>query len=58
MKIATVEAVEDLQDIHRGLHAAMDALIRSKDAKKTEEILHQIDQRMTSWIKQTKVAKL
>ncbi|WP_309668305.1 hypothetical protein [Tabrizicola sp.] len=57
MKQANKEAIEDVKDMHRGLHMAMEELIKRKDYARSETILHQIDQAMSRWINQTKVTK-
>lgn len=51
---ANSEAIDDIQDMHRGLHIAMDHLINRSDTAKAEEVLRQIDLRMSRWINDTK----
>ena len=52
-KIATLEVIEDLQDLHNGLQLAMDKLIRDKDYTEAEVILRQVDARMSQLINTT-----
>lgn len=43
------------EDIHRGVHAAMDALIRQKNAAEAERILRMVDERTTAMLRQAVV---
>ena len=44
-----------VQDLQRGLHASMDALITDKNPEEAERILRMVDERMTALINQTEV---
>jgi hypothetical protein len=57
MKAATKSAVEDVEDMHRGVHLALEALVNQKDKARAEEILRQLDSRMASWLNTTQVAR-
>lgn len=56
MQVATKEALEGVQDMHRGLHLAMEELIRNKDYDRAEQILRQLDQVMSRWLNDTKIS--
>lgn len=53
-KLATREVIDDIKDIHRGVHVAMDNLITAKNYKEAEIVLRQIDARMTELINSTR----
>lgn len=52
---ANNELIARLQDLHRGLHEAMDAFIKDKDCSRGETILRQMDQHLTETLNQTKL---
>ncbi|MBB4113477.1 arsenate reductase-like glutaredoxin family protein [Rhizobium sp. BK226] len=41
---------EELEDLKRGLHVAMENLINQKDYDEAERVLRQLDQRLVSLI--------
>ena len=45
-ELASTEVINDLVDIHRGLHVAMEHLISSRNYSEAERVLRQVDQRM------------
>jgi hypothetical protein len=47
---ANKDTIDDLNDIHQGLHVAMDAVFNENDLTKLKLTLRQIDERMTSLI--------
>ena len=47
--------VATVQDLHRGLHASMEALVTEKNPAEAERILRMVDERMTALINQTEV---
>lgn len=49
-KKANQATIDDLMDIHRGLHVAMDAGIRDKNYQVLEVTLRQIDDRLKNLI--------
>jgi hypothetical protein len=50
------KAVADkLLDLHKGLHVAMDALIKKQDYEKTQLVLHQMDEQFTRLINLVKI---
>lgn len=49
-ELASAEVIGDLEDIHRGLHVAMECLINARDYSEAELVLRQIDQRMARLI--------
>ncbi|WP_161806038.1 hypothetical protein [Gemmobacter sp. LW-1] len=57
MKVASKDAIDDIQNIHQGIHLALDALVRSKDYRRSEELLRQIDQLTAHWLNTVKVAR-
>jgi hypothetical protein len=56
-KTANKEAVDAVQDMHRGLHIALDNLVNRNDTAKTEEILRELDFHMTRWLNQINTVK-
>ena len=54
VKKANSDAIDDIKDMHRGLHIAMDHLITRNDPSEAEKILRELDQRMLLWLNQTK----
>ncbi|MBN9018457.1 MAG: hypothetical protein J0H11_13645 [Rhizobiales bacterium] len=54
----TQEVEGELQDIHRGLHIAMDRLIAQRDYDEAETVLRQVDQRMSTLINKSKVVSV
>ena len=42
-ELASAEVINDLEDIHRGLHVAMDHLISSGNYSEAELVLRQVD---------------
>lgn len=57
VKLATVEVLDEIKDLHNGLKMAMDNLIRSKNYSEAERILRQVDLRMTNLINSTKPSR-
>ncbi len=58
MKYVATKALKDqIDDIHRGLHIAMDALINKKDYRRTEEVLREVDHYLSIIVSETKVAR-
>lgn len=57
MKAATKNAIDAVQDMHRGVHLALEAHVNQKDGARTEEILRQLDHMMASWLNTTKVVR-
>ncbi len=49
-QFASPNVISDLKDLHRGLHVAMDSLIKSKDYPEAEVVLRQLDDRLTHLI--------
>lgn len=56
--IVNHEAEALILDLHRGLHAAMDALIENKDYDEAEVILRQMDERFRTFINGAKTARI
>lgn len=56
-KEANKEAFDAVKDMHRGLHIAMDHLLRNKDLDRAKPILQELDFHMSNWLNQTKVTK-
>lgn len=50
------EAADTIIDLHKGLHAAMDALIRDRDNDQAELILRQMDDRFSRLRREMKIA--
>lgn len=58
-EFAYTQAVEDeLQDLHRGLHYAMDQLLNRQDYDESEKTLRIIDQRLSHLINRTTVSRV
>ena len=55
MNAISKSAESDLQEIHRGLHLAMQKLINDKDAGGAEVILRQLDVRLANFLNNAKV---
>jgi len=51
------EAEETLLDLHRGIHAVIEALDRRDDPDKALEIARQVDVAMTNFINRARVAR-
>jgi hypothetical protein len=47
---ADKEAIDGVQHLRQGLHAAMTALLTKGDLKETELILRQLDARFGQWL--------
>ncbi len=56
--VATKELKDQIDDLHRGLHIAMEAVIRQKDYRRAEEVLHEMDHYLTLMVTETKVARV
>lgn len=56
--VATKELKDKIADIHRGLHIAMETLIKQKDYERTEQLLREIDFYLTQMVNETKVARV
>ncbi|TCP21788.1 hypothetical protein [Rhodovulum adriaticum] len=52
---ANREARDGIQQIHRGVHMALDALENQNDPETAARILRQIDVAMVDWINATQV---
>ncbi|MGC9419124.1 MAG: hypothetical protein ACP5EN_09135 [Rhodovulum sp.] len=53
-KVASREALDDIQQMHRGVHMALDALVNQSDPERAVEILQQIDAAMVTWINEVR----
>ena len=42
-----------VQDLHRGIHASLEALVTDKNPSEAERILRMVDERMAALINQT-----
>ena len=49
--------IEQLEEIHRGLHLAMDALIKQKNQTEAENLLRQLDTMLATFIVRAKKQK-
>lgn len=56
-KTANQATIDDLRDIHRGLHHAIDSGIKSYNAKELKVTLHQLDERLKNLINELVDAK-
>lgn len=52
---ANREARDGIQQMHRGVQMALDALVNGNDPETAAEILRQIDVAMVDWIDATRV---
>ncbi|BAQ67884.1 hypothetical protein JMM63_08000 [Rhodovulum sulfidophilum] len=48
--VASREAIDGVQQMHRALHMALDALENRDEPERAAEILRQIDVAMVDWI--------
>lgn len=55
MYVMNREALDKVEDMRRGLHVAMTALIRNKDYAEAEFVLKQMDERLGRLITETKI---
>jgi len=55
--VCTAELKDKLEDLHRGLHIAMDALVNNKDYRRTEEVLREMDFHFVNCLRALKVAR-
>jgi len=55
--VATKDLKDKLDDLHRGLHIALEALLKQKDYGRTEQLLRELDFHLTQVVNQTKVAR-
>lgn len=46
-EVVNADAADTIVDLHKGLHVAMDALIRDKDYAEAELVLRQMDERFS-----------
>ncbi len=46
-----------LIDLHKGIHVALDAHIKAKNAAETELVLRQVDERLASLINNLKIVR-
>jgi len=53
-KVANREALDGVQQMHRALHMALDALMHQDDPDRAAQILQQIDAAMVEWINETR----
>ncbi|MRH20281.1 hypothetical protein [Rhodovulum strictum] len=53
-KVANREALDGVQQMHRGVHMALDALVHQGDTEAAVEILRQLDAVMVDWINETR----
>ncbi|TCO72392.1 hypothetical protein [Rhodovulum euryhalinum] len=53
-KVANREALDGVQQMHRALHMALDALVNHDDPARAVEILSGIDAAMVDWINETR----
>jgi hypothetical protein len=49
------EAENQLLDLHRGIHVAMEHLIKEKEYDKAELVLHEVDHRLAHLLNTAKV---
>ena len=56
-KVANREAIDGVQQMHRGLQLALDELLTRRDHDRAAEILRQIDVMMVDWIEETKTRR-
>ena len=49
--------IEQMEEIHRGLHLAMDALIKQKNQTEAENLLRQLDAMLATFIVRAKKQK-
>jgi hypothetical protein len=56
--VANKQLKDELDDLHRGLHLAMDALINQKDYERTEQLLREMDHYLSNIVTETKVARI
>jgi len=56
-KVANREAIDGVQQMHRGLQLALDELLTRNDHDRAAEILRQIDVMMVDWIEETKTRR-
>ena len=53
--VANREARDGIEQMHRGIHMALEALVNRNDPETAIEILRQIDVAMVDWIDATRV---
>ncbi len=56
-KVANREARDGVQQMHRAVHAALDALLNQRDGAAAAEILRALDVAMVDWIDETRVMR-
>ncbi|MEX5729135.1 hypothetical protein Ga0609869_002488 [Rhodovulum iodosum] len=56
-KLANREAIDGVQQMHRGLQMALQELVLHKDYERAEAILRQLDIAMVDWIDETKTRR-
>ncbi|UDL87301.1 hypothetical protein LGH82_19120 [Mesorhizobium sp. PAMC28654] len=56
--VATKELKDQIDDLHRGLHFTLEALVNQKDYRRSEELLREMDFYLTRMVNETKVTRL
>lgn len=57
MKLVNVEAKSAVEDMHRGLHLAMAALLTNRDKDEAERILRQLDAVMAGFLNEVRISR-
>lgn len=52
--VANREARDGIQQMHRGVQIALDALVNQNDPETATEILRKLDMAMVDWINETR----
>jgi hypothetical protein len=55
MYVMNRDALDKVEDMRRGLHVAMTALVKNKDYAEAEYVMKQLDARLGALIAQTQV---
>lgn len=56
--VATKDLKDQIDDLHRVVHIALDALLNQKDYRRVEDVLREMDHYLTILVNETKIARV